>query len=782
MYTKSRQSKVFVHYMISIMSLIICPFILLDIIFMANGLKQVETAYTVSQEYAMKQASESIDDDFKTFRNVVAQITTDSDITPYLLQSKSYDSVMALKKLQIYEAQMNFFDTLYLYISGDDTLYSGSGIISLSNFGKSLYSFEEAGGQERFEAYMARAGAFALSLDDGGGVLRKRLEGGRYMAVTYPWLNSVIHPLGAAVGIVSEEYFLDKLRVGDRDYRQSVYMFGSDGTVKFKEENGLELTREAQELLWDYCGSSGIALGTVMGKRCYVITERSQVTGWSYAQVIPTRQFFLKYVYSQNRVVALITLILFLCILAGTVAAFRMYRPVRELWALLDPSDRKSGGKSQGENRDPMVVDEWESLHTSIAGIVKKNRDIMKELDDTRLLRRKSLLKGLLLGSVNLESAAEDLRQCDIDFEEDFFCVVVLYSLKPLLSEQQRALTERIGEMEILGLYQVPMDGSGSLALLWNTSAWSKDHEILLEELYQKISGGERESWVVGVSGSYPSIASVSRSYMEALSAGEGMELKGEAGIFYYKTFEKDQEHNELYIIQAEVGLRQSLLAQNGAMAQAAMDRLESALTGNWRFENSSSRRFVLFHIIQDMVHIGEKAGVPYLNEKVEQWIRYGNLGEFLQGMRSFCQEILECGQKEKDKQVNELYREIIAYIEEYYDDSNISLGEMAERFGMSSSYLSRFFRKYSGKNFLEYVTEKRMERVCYLLKNTDLKVKTIVEQVGYVDVASFTKKFRTIMGVSPAKYREQWKSANSRHLADEGDGVPGDEDKEEGL
>ncbi len=130
--------------------------------------------------------------------------------------------------------------------------------------------------------------------------------------------------------------------------------------------------------------------------------------------------------------------------------------------------------------------------------------------------------------------------------------------------------------------------------------------------------------------------------------------------------------------------------------------------------------------------------------------------GDFLLNMRKFCQEILDIRQQAKDQQVNGLYQEILAYLEEYYDDSSISLGEMAERFGMSASYLSRFFRKYSGKNFLEYVTEKRIDRACWLLKNTDLKVKTIVEQVGYLDVASFTKKFRTICGVSPAKYREQ--------------------------
>lgn len=755
MYTKRRQSKVFVGYMVYIISLIVCPFILLDVIFLVNGLRQVETAYAASQEYAMRQAVDGMDNDFQTFRNVVAQLSTDSDITPYLLQSKSYDSVTALRKLQIYQAQMNFFDELYLYISGDETLYSGSGIISLANFKGKLYSFEEEGDEERFDAYMARAGSFALSLDGNGGVLHKRREGGRYIAVTYPWLNSAIHPLGAAVGLVKEEYFPDRLRIGDEEYDQGVYLFSRDGKLQFKAENGLELSGEDTDDLWDYCRSSGIAPGRVMGKRCYLITQHSSVTGWYYVAVIPRSQFLFKYVYSQNRVVGLITLILLACILAGVAAALRMYRPVQELWSLLEPSDRKSSRKPQEKNRDCRAVDEWESLRTSVAGIVKKNRDIMKELDDTKVQRQKSLLKGLLLGNVNLDTVEESLNRYEIYFEEDFFCVIVLYSLKPLLSGQQKGVMELMAGLKIPGLYQVLMDENGSLALLWNTPAWSEENQILLEELYQKISGGETEGWVVGVSGSYPSVTSISRSYMEALAAGEGMQLKGRAGIFYYAAFEKDQEHNELYIIEAEVRLRQSLLADNGAMALAAMDQLESALVSNWRFENFSSRKFVLFHIIQGIVPIGERAGVPYLNEKVEEWARYRNLGEFLSGMRKFCQEILECGQKAKDEKVNELYQKLLDYIEEYYDDSSISLGEMAERFGMSPSYLSRFFRKYSGKNFLEYVTEKRIERVCYLLKNTDLKVKTIVEQVGYLDVASFTKKFRKIMGVSPARYRE---------------------------
>lgn len=117
---------------------------------------------------------------------------------------------------------------------------------------------------------------------------------------------------------------------------------------------------------------------------------------------------------------------------------------------------------------------------------------------------------------------------------------------------------------------------------------------------------------------------------------------------------------------------------------------------------------------------------------------------------------IYHYGEFRKVQESNELYQDILAYVDAHYDDNDISLSGLAEKFSLSSSYLSRFFRKCSGMNFLEYVTKRRIKKACCLLRDTDLKIKDIVEQVGYFDVASFTKKFRNTMGVSPAKYREQ--------------------------
>ena len=66
--------------------------------------------------------------------------------------------------------------------------------------------------------------------------------------------------------------------------------------------------------------------------------------------------------------------------------------------------------------------------------------------------------------------------------------------------------------------------------------------------------------------------------------------------------------------------------------------------------------------------------------------------------------------------------REICLYIRQHYNE-NITLNGLAELFFLHPNYLSRLFKEKTGKNFIEYLTEVRMERVKELLKSSDLKI-----------------------------------------------------------
>nr|WP_302470595.1 AraC family transcriptional regulator [Vagococcus proximus] len=82
----------------------------------------------------------------------------------------------------------------------------------------------------------------------------------------------------------------------------------------------------------------------------------------------------------------------------------------------------------------------------------------------------------------------------------------------------------------------------------------------------------------------------------------------------------------------------------------------------------------------------------------------------------------------------------------------------MALIFNFSISYLSRFVKEQTGVTFSRYVQELRLEEIKRRLVETDDTIKEIVVQTGYYDVSNYTRKFKSIVGVTPGQYRSEYK------------------------
>lgn len=87
--------------------------------------------------------------------------------------------------------------------------------------------------------------------------------------------------------------------------------------------------------------------------------------------------------------------------------------------------------------------------------------------------------------------------------------------------------------------------------------------------------------------------------------------------------------------------------------------------------------------------------------------------------------------------------------------DKPITCEEIAKQVFLNSEYLSRMFRKKTGKKLSAYITEQKMEEAKRQLKTTDKPVSVISMELGYGNFSHFSKCFRKICGVSPQEYRE---------------------------
>jgi len=90
---------------------------------------------------------------------------------------------------------------------------------------------------------------------------------------------------------------------------------------------------------------------------------------------------------------------------------------------------------------------------------------------------------------------------------------------------------------------------------------------------------------------------------------------------------------------------------------------------------------------------------------------------------------------------------------ENYMDDIHLTL--LAERFNYNPSYFSEWFKAKTGKTFIQYVTEVRMEHAVRLLAETKLPLWDIAELTGFSNPSYFSSKFKKIYGMSPSEYRQ---------------------------
>ena len=95
-----------------------------------------------------------------------------------------------------------------------------------------------------------------------------------------------------------------------------------------------------------------------------------------------------------------------------------------------------------------------------------------------------------------------------------------------------------------------------------------------------------------------------------------------------------------------------------------------------------------------------------------------------------------------------------IEYVRENYADQSISIETICKTLGVSSAYFSTVFKKETGKTFIGYLTDYRMEAAEELLLTTNDKTYMIAEKVGYGDPNYFSYAFKKKYGVSPSKYR----------------------------
>ncbi len=111
--------------------------------------------------------------------------------------------------------------------------------------------------------------------------------------------------------------------------------------------------------------------------------------------------------------------------------------------------------------------------------------------------------------------------------------------------------------------------------------------------------------------------------------------------------------------------------------------------------------------------------------------------------------------QESQSNNIVNIAREVTDYIQTNYADAMLSLEFCASRYEMDPTYLSKVFKKATGKTFIDYLTDVRLYKAKELLLNSHILVNQVAEKVGYQG-NYFNRVFKKRFHMSPGQYREQ--------------------------
>jgi len=143
------------------------------------------------------------------------------------------------------------------------------------------------------------------------------------------------------------------------------------------------------------------------------------------------------------------------------------------------------------------------------------------------------------------------------------------------------------------------------------------------------------------------------------------------------------------------------------------------------------------------------------LQEAIEAMTK--NLSE----RRAFEEEpVPEEGKEEETDSAagNFIVNNAVKYIEEHFKE-NLKLSDVAESCYVSQWHLSKLLNRYAEKSFSDLLNSVRIEKAKELLNDPGLRIGDVADEVGFLDMAHFSRVFKKQTGISANEYRNTLKN-----------------------
>lgn len=583
------------------------------------------------------------------------------------------------------------------------------------------------------------------------------------------------NPKGMIVVNLSEALFKKEMDNSNEEKIVFDYVIDAEGNVIYTNEQSypdfkdLGLIREA---VGDKFAEMEKPQDTmellIEGKPFTVQYVKSNVFDWRYISVIPT-EYITQSVNQIKEVTMLIFVIsFFLAVILTYYIVAGIYQPMNKIMNYINIIDNNKYVMQHGQKNNEFTV-----INGIIDYVYNENKSLQDNFEKNKPMLQDKYIYDIINGQIRNDNFMDSGVDIGIVFPFPYYQVVVYEiggrtsielkkyrkSCEEYVEEMKKIAEDSLGEK--CKCYFLEKDDQTIVSLLNAEKSFYElsginDYLAKIQTYLEEISD---VPYTIGVGQSYENIGNCYLSFIDALETLKYKSVKGQNTVIYIDEVNNISNAVILYPIEEEtqlitvaksgkwtavLGILQKVYQDNVIeknISPELVDNLFHALTG------TAIRTIFEMRLTNDRIfgkkediytEIDNKKGL----EEKEAYISY------------IFEMITRFAGENKHSQQSHVLEKIHQYLEENYSE-DISLDTVAEVVNLSTSYLSFIFKEISGKNFVDYVNEFRVEKAKILLEETSLNISQIAEKVGCNSANSFSKVFKKYVGISPGQFRK---------------------------
>lgn len=704
---------------------IICyfiPFVLMSIIavvFLHRTFSLLYEQNVAIMQSQMQNILAEIEEDIAVSKQTADEMCIDSTLSRDKMLEYGIPTLAGMKKIQQYRQRMQFYPTIFLTYT-EKQIVTPSGTMKGRVFAEGLGLSEDS---------LAEYNELMEGTDRFQSCVLEKKDGGKYLFLLYYYPQSN-HIDEKRIGYIFDAFYIEDVLEETIERLDStlILVWENARLVQFgdkPQEVDAELEKDVDSILneKEKAGYTLIACeGEYFDVQMHALLDDRILSKEINKEAI-------KMVAMGSLCFILLSAFLWL------YGKYR-YKLLYELRQLAEGNQSKSSEKS-----------DFEIIRT----VLQNNFDkIRKQNEDLEVFRKeaKRHLSWMLLNS----APPEDIRVTELMDNYGMTNNGVYYGALEFLIENKTIEEELNFEdiPEILVHCVIRMKDQNVYVVGIALSTRDSNHEIRLElvkAIKQRLKDEGYFCRCVSCGLIYEQLDQLHCSQGEAFSVLQAAAFSGNnSGVIFFDEFAHITKKVPHFIADHLKELRTYTQQQNTTVMLGVLQKLVDAS----RDMGEDLCIYIRYKIVQIIAEfVNEEQLSPEKMNMLMSFIELSNV-EFAEGIKAFIQDNLVQNVKKRPQA-----EQILAYIQERFDNSELSLNVVSEHFQVSERSIIRILKNSVNKSYKGYLDDLRMQKACSLLVNTDKDIKDIVKLVGYFDVSSFIRLFKQNFGVTPSEYRQ---------------------------